>query len=197
MREYARFSGDLATARELSPSLIRVLHWLLRHSDPATARPFHDYFTDNGVEERGQMLARPRALAAQLRAAAAQPLYERHRTLPPPRDPPCWHEHFLATLAGEDNREELRAVLADPRALRPRSGNMWFWAVEAMFRAGLAAEAMRTLRRMWGLLVELGLQTCPETLYEDAKDYFRPGSPLSYCHGWSAGPNYLLVRETL
>ncbi|MCF7855648.1 MAG: hypothetical protein K9N51_12680, partial [Candidatus Pacebacteria bacterium] len=118
-------------------------------------------------------------------------------TLPSEGKRPCWHSVFLQRLAGIGSRDEWIRAIDNPNALRPRTAYMWYWAVEAMLRDRLYPRAMNTMRRIWGPLIHQGFDTCPEHLFENSDAYRQPGSALSYCHGWAAGPNALFAHHIL
>jgi hypothetical protein len=208
--EYTRHSGDLGILPVLADTVRRLVDYL-DTVDPSTLRPFHDYFTDNGITDNGTMLSRPDALLSQLvwalrdtasmanlagdadLARRAQAQLERRAAEWAACSSrwDCWHQAFLAYLAGLVDAERLERAVLDPTLKTPATAYMWYWACEALFRAGKTALALDVFRRAWGRLPELGLDTCPETLWEDVSRYFKPGSALSYCHGWSAAANAL------
>jgi len=110
-----------------------------------------------------------------------------------------WHANAMAVLAGmiEHPRTHLQTLLNCRDALRPEIGFLRFWMLEALFVHGFHAEALELIRRAWGAILDAGLGTSPESVRENAASYFTPRSPLSLCHGWSAGPAWLLPRHIL
>jgi len=84
---------------------------------------------------------------------------------------PSWHVAAWERMAGFITPEAFLNVLQDPEALRPRSGLMWFWCLEAVFREGWHRLGLEWVKRIWGPLVENGFQTCPESLFEDPAEY--------------------------
>jgi hypothetical protein len=118
----------------------------------------------------------------------------------------------LAVLAGICPAAERRAVLGrilDPAALGPLPRGestpdkdpppdpaaiipcgtllMASFVCEALFAVGMDAEALAALRRYWGPFADA--PTFPEVRVQ--------GDNSGLCHGWSAGPSYLLPRYVL
>jgi hypothetical protein len=125
----------------------------------------------------------------------------------------CWHANVQSVLAGVTSagspaRELLERLLNMPEARRPIGGMPRFYALRALFDAGLDQAALDWIRRDWGQVVDAGLTTCPEGIPEDFACLFHhepeagKGKPndqfmWSMCHGWSAGPAYLLSAYVL
>ncbi len=116
-----------------------------------------------------------------------------------------WVLNSYAILAGlvndkADARKLLQRVMANPQALRPCGGWGRFWTLQAMFESGLETEAMQCIRKDWGRLIDAGLTTCVEG-FDDNFDVSFPNDEFkiigSLCHGWTAGPCYLLPRYVL
>jgi hypothetical protein len=116
-----------------------------------------------------------------------------------------WVLNSYAVLAGlVDNpagaRKLLERVIANPQAIRPNGGWGRFWTLKAMFESGLHDEAVQCIRRDWGQLIDSGLTTCIEGIPEGFDVSF-PGEDFkimgSMCHGWTAGPCYLLPAYVL
>ncbi len=110
-----------------------------------------------------------------------------------------WHANAVAVLAGmvDDPRRHLEALLACPDALKPEIGFLRFWTLDALFANGFHEAALESIRDAWGKILDVGLGTCPEAVREAPSTYFAARSPLSLCHGWSAGPAWLLPRHIL
>ena len=90
------------------------------------------------------------------------------------------------------------SVLADTQILLPMSGGQKSWQLAALFSVGAADLALADMRRYWGFQLaqgattaweQLDLNTSPPTLWQE--------SLTSRCHGWSAGPSWLLPRYVL
>lgn len=75
--------------------------------------------------------------------------------------------------------------------------------VEMLFRAGFSERALAFLRKSWGIMLR---ETHSDTLFEGFLPDRETGYPsqenpddkacyISFCHGWTAGPNALLPRE--
>lgn len=111
-----------------------------------------------------------------------------------------WHAHAAAYLAGAMSAESLREVhprlAAHPTTRRPLAGFQEFWMLDAWLDAGLANEALNEMRSYWGQMLRAGATTTWEIV-----DRRFPGiDPVvgrSHCHGWSAGPSYLLPARIL
>jgi hypothetical protein len=76
----------------------------------------------------------------------------------------------------------------DPDRIVP-VGTLWFghFLCQALFEAGLAAEALAQMRLLWGPYG--GSVTFPETRL--------PAGNTTQCHGWAAGPAFLLPAYVL
>jgi len=116
----------------------------------------------------------------------------------------CWHAPAFAAFAGlleaAAGRRELQRAMQAPDAPKTASGFCEFLLVDALFALGLPAEAIAEMERYWGTMLDAGLTTCPEAT--DGTQAFYAGvaarsAPLSYCHGWSGGPAYLLPARVL
>ena len=113
-----------------------------------------------------------------------------------------WHAHAAAFLAGAVTPDGLRAVHAllqpDPAVRRPMAGFMEFYLLQAWLDAGLTREALEEMRSYYGQMLRSGATTTWELV-----DRREPGidhivvAGRSHCHGWSAGPAYLLPAKIL
>jgi len=116
-----------------------------------------------------------------------------------------WVINSYAVLAGMLDgpaaaKELLQRVTADPDTVRPNCGWGQFWALTAMLDNGLKREAVEYIRRMWGQLLDCGLTTCIEGLPPNLAEYLSGDEHRgigSCCHGWTAGPCYLLPTYVL
>jgi len=117
-----------------------------------------------------------------------------------------WCAPAFATLAGlintgDDARRALLSAWADPEAVTPVNGYSEFFFLAALFAQNLAAEALVEMERYWGAMLDYGLTTCAEGFNRKTKNYFATTldhtAPGSFCHGWSAGPAYLLPAMVL
>lgn len=94
------------------------------------------------------------------------------------------------------NAEEIsRKVLSPPPGWIP-TGTPWMWslgALEACANGG-AAEVCHGIARHWGQMLDRGATTA----WEMFEGRHRPGLPTrSWCHGWSAGPAWILPAFVL
>lgn len=113
-----------------------------------------------------------------------------------------WHAHAAAMLAGAVTPGELRAVYpllqSDPTVRRPMAGFMEFYLLHAWLDAGLTREALDEMRSYYGQMLRSGATTTWEIV-----DRREPGidhivaAGRSHCHGWSAGPAWLLPAKIL
>ncbi len=113
-----------------------------------------------------------------------------------------WHAHAAAFLAGALTPAELRAVYpllqADSAVRRPMAGFMEFYLLQAWLDAGLTHEALDEMRSYYGQMLRSGATTTWELVdrREPGIDHIVPAG-RSHCHGWSAGPAYLLPAKIL
>jgi len=113
-----------------------------------------------------------------------------------------WHAHAAALLADAVTPAELRAVYpllqSDATVRRPMAGFMEFYLLQAWLDAGLTREALDEMRSYYGQMLRSGATTTWEIV-----DRREPGidhivaAGRSHCHGWSAGPAYLLPAKIL
>ena len=116
-----------------------------------------------------------------------------------------WILNSYAVLAGlpktsADAKALLQRVVATPNITRFNCGWGRFWTLTAMLENGLEQEAVDCIRRDWGQLLDCGLTTCIEGIPDNMADYFTSDEYKgigSACHGWSAGPCYLLPTHVL
>lgn len=97
---------------------------------------------------------------------------------------------ILATLAG---KEDPNGIYHMTRSVMPCWGYVMTLRIAALFQAGCTADALRDIRSAWGQMLDAGDLTCWERLdlpINDATHYF--DAKGSRCHGWTAGPAWLL-----
>ncbi|RAX24750.1 hypothetical protein DRB06_00060 [Actinomyces sp. Z5] len=105
----------------------------------------------------------------------------------------------LATLAG---LTPLHAPGVETQILATSSGtpSMRAWALRALVQRGLRHQTVDELVRIWGPLVDAGVNTFWEEFPSEGEQptqmYGRPFGK-SLCHGWAAGPADLLVLAIL
>lgn len=104
------------------------------------------------------------------------------------------HTSFLALLFDLFDSEEHRLALLDnclnhPKHLTaPGSPFAMFFLLDALMKEGRGDRVLDKLQSYWGAMLDAGASTCWEmVLPEEA-----PFRTRSHCHGWSAGPVYLL-----
>jgi hypothetical protein len=113
-----------------------------------------------------------------------------------------WHAHAAAFLAGGLTRAELHAIYplleGDPAVRRPMAGFMEFYLLQAWLEAGLIREALGEMRSYYGHMLRNGATTTWEIVDRRVPGIDRMvAGGRSQCHGWSAGPAYLLPARIL
>jgi hypothetical protein len=158
-------------------------------------------------------LSRQPAQAAERRRLAQARLDEATRTFGSPVNAACrdetapgatrsWHTHAAAALAGALSPAQMRSVYAslnaDPRVRRPMAGCMEFWMLHAWMTAGLVREALAEMRSYYHHMLKHGATTTWDVVDRSLPGIARPAAgSMSQCHGWSAGPAYLLPAHIL
>lgn len=123
-----------------------------------------------------------------------------------------WHANAGAVIAGfldrAAGRQSLEKLAATTGAVRPMAGFAIFHVLRGLFAAGLGAQALDWIRHDWGRVLDTGLSTCPENITADLRELFHHEETRgrggqndqripSMCHGWSAGPAFLLPSQVL
>ncbi len=102
------------------------------------------------------------------------------------------HVTARAVAAGKDDPKGMERLV---RSLMPNLGFAMAWRLEAMFKTGYVEQAISDIRKAWGKMLDADSLTCWERLdtpqMNDTHYYDAPGS---LCHGWTAGPAWLLPR---
>jgi hypothetical protein len=72
---------------------------------------------------------------------------------------------------------------------------MEFYRLQSTFVAGMANEALAEIRRYWGHMLRYDATSCWDVCDTKCDGIARPDThAMSHCHGWSAGPAYLLAH---
>ena len=107
------------------------------------------------------------------------------------------------TLGGVVYGDEARRILTDAicseDSVKPFTPYMQHYVTEALFRAGLAEEAEKHIRSIWGGMIRLGADTFFEA-YDPSDPDFSPYGDFklnSMCHAWSCTPSYFIRRYGL
>lgn len=90
----------------------------------------------------------------------------------------------------EQAASALRAVMADPEAIKPMTPYLYHYIAEAMLRCGMRDEALALVKRYWGGMVDAGADTFWE-VYDPEVPLASPYGSIhinSYCHAWSCTP---------
>lgn len=102
------------------------------------------------------------------------------------------HVTARAVAAGKQDELGMRRLV---RSVMPNLGFAMAWRLEAMFKTGYFEEALSDIRSAWGKMLDADSLTCWERLdnpeMNETHYYDAPGS---LCHGWTAGPAWLLPR---
>jgi len=99
-------------------------------------------------------------------------------------------------IEGEEARRLMLDVISSEESVKPFTPYMHHYTVEALFKAGLADEAVAYIRRIWGGMVSLGADTFFEA-YVPGDLSFSPygdNKVNSMCHAWSCTPTYFLRK---
>lgn len=97
-------------------------------------------------------------------------------------------------VGGSEATNLLRRVMVTPEALKPNGPYLMHHAVEALWGAGLGAEALALLRKYWGGMIRRGADTFWE-VFDPQRDRLSPYGNHhlnSYCHAWSCTPSWFL-----
>lgn len=102
---------------------------------------------------------------------------------------------LVANFLSKQMGEVALKTITPPKDWVP-TGTPWMWSLGAAFalRAGYGEEVLKGIRQHWGRMLDQGATTAWE-MFEGGH---RPGLPTrSWCHGWSAGPAWLLPAFVL
>ncbi len=111
-----------------------------------------------------------------------------------------WHVNSFSLLAGlGDYAKQVQQLDKTSSQVRPATaGFMLYWTMEAKFRAGMTEAALNDMRKVYGHMLSFGATTtwekCDLTVGDHPNETDAAGSR---CHGWSAGPAYLLPAHVL
>lgn len=154
----------------------------------------------------GELADRCRALAAtRIREAAevfGNPAHAATLDDLPADSTRSWHAHAAAYLAGAITAHDLQSIYpalqSDPAVRRPMAGFMEFYLLQAWLGSGLVTEALNEMRSYYGQMLRSGATTTWEIVdrREPGIDHINVAG-RSHCHGWSAGPAYLLPAHIL
>jgi hypothetical protein len=117
-----------------------------------------------------------------------------------PKREVSWASQAWMVLAGvptpEQARRALTGVMRHAAAEKPVTPYMHHYVVEALFAAGLPAEARRHLHDYWGGMVRKGADTFWEVYVpgDERLSPYKSHLMNSYCHAWSCTPAYFLRR---
>ena len=111
-----------------------------------------------------------------------------------------WHVNSFSLLAGlgdyAKQAQQLEKTSSQVRAAT--AGFMLYWTMEAKFRAGMTEAALNDIRKVYGHMLSFGAtstwEKCDLTVGDHPNETDAAGSR---CHGWSAGPAYLLPAHVL
>ncbi len=99
-------------------------------------------------------------------------------------------------IEGGEAKAALTKVLGDENSVKPCTPYMHHYAVDAMMKAGMTAEAEQYVRDIWGGMVKLGADTFFE-IYKPGDPEFSPYNDRmmnSMCHAWSCTAAYFIRK---
>lgn len=112
-----------------------------------------------------------------------------------------WHTNAFAVLSGIALPTDALSLLQHTDAhatIEPASGNMKMYQLMALLEAGWTQKAVEEMKRYWGLQIKEGATTFWEYLKLNSNtSNWWESALMSRCHGWSAGPAFLLPRYFL
>lgn len=112
-----------------------------------------------------------------------------------------WHTSSFAVLSGKQPAADRLEMLKRTDAVTqidPAVGAMKMFQVMALFEAGWTERAVHEMKRYWGLQLREGATTFWEYLkLNPPLQQWWESALMSRCHGWSAGPTFLLPRYLL
>jgi len=99
---------------------------------------------------------------------------------------------IMATLVGKEDPVGMRQMIP---AIMPSWGYTMTLKLAALFAGGYTKAALDTARNTWGKMIKAGSKTCWERLDTPELEATHPfNAPVSYCHGWTAGPAWLFPQ---
>ena len=137
------------------------------------------------------------------RAAARRTLYsDTHRAFVNERDGWQYSVHSNAWMVlggaakGDEAKRIMLDVIASPDSIKPFTPYMHHYTVEALFMAGLTDEAVGYIRKIWGGMVKLGIDTFFEAFVPENPAFspYDDSKVNSMCHAWSCTPTYFLRK---
>ena len=110
------------------------------------------------------------------------------------------HSSAWMVLGGAVTGDEAKQVILDAihseECIKPFTPYMHHYTVDALFKAGLADEAEKYIRHIWGGMVRLGIDTFFEAYVPDDPSFSPYGDNKvnSMCHAWSCTATYFLRK---
>ena len=97
---------------------------------------------------------------------------------------------------GEVAQRVMHEVVKSPDSVKPFTPYMHHYTVEALFKAGLTAEALDYIRWIWGGMVKVGTDTFFEAYVPGAPSFspYDDNKVNSMCHAWSCTATYFLRK---
>ena len=240
VREYIMLTGDRAILKDLWPSVVRTMRFLMRsfrmepfehpgstmitdcpYWHPEGWWPSHAAFLMQALQAVRDMdalaeMAGDDGQAAEWSGFAdrlssvldshyydqAAGLYRDYADSADRERTTSWHAHAFAVLSGKAEAAEggrmFRALAGIEDAIKPVAGLMNYYVLEAMFRSGLAEQALADIRSYYGFMLDRGATSFWDVCDpKHAEKYKQDVFAYSHCHGWTAGPNYLLPVHVL
>ena len=99
-------------------------------------------------------------------------------------------------ISGEEAKEVLASCLNNKNAKQPVTPYMRHYVTEAMFKLNMQSEAVEYIKKFWGGMIELGVDTFWEAYIPDDLDFspYEDRMINSLCHAWSCTPSYFIRK---
>lgn len=99
-------------------------------------------------------------------------------------------------VTGDEAKRVMLDVISSPDSVKPFTPYMHHYAVEALMTAGLADDARKYIKDIWGGMVKLGADTFFEAYVPGDPDFspYDDRKVNSMCHAWSCTPTYFIRR---
>jgi alpha-L-rhamnosidase len=106
---------------------------------------------------------------------------------------------LLYDVIPDQHRQQAIGNLLHPRPelVLPGSPFAMMFVLEALMKAGEFQAVLDTVREYWGVMLRHGAKTCWECVSPAFRERGEGRPTRSHCHGWSAAPIHVLVRQVL
>ncbi|WP_077620282.1 family 78 glycoside hydrolase catalytic domain [Bacillus sinesaloumensis] len=117
---------------------------------------------------------------------------------------------WTGIMSGKEAKFFIEEYFLKGKAPEIKGPFFYHFVLEELFSRNYTKEALETIRGYWGEMIARGATTWWET-FEPSKPhctvpsafqghtptYLHDHIPVSYCHGWGAGPTYLMTQHIL